>query len=136
MVCEDQGSGTGSSLTPVDRDEVDCPSARRHMSCKVLPERQFTDSRFDSNRQTCFSRDRLREIEQAVSVVELTVCPWTGTVLFEWNTSDCRDLRRNLLAGKKTTNPRLRPLAQLDLDGPHAGVPLDTILKTRHAESA
>ena len=70
MVAEDQGRGAGTSLSPIDSDEVNSPAGRRHQVGKVSPESGLPHSRFDADRQTALLGKSLDKIEHAVDIIE------------------------------------------------------------------
>jgi hypothetical protein len=92
-----------------------------HRFSHFTPEIVSTDRGLDSDGQTRGSGYRLDELQQLIHVVEGRVSGRTLAGHPHGNAADRSYLGGDLRSRENTPESRLRPLTQLDLDGPNRG---------------
>ncbi len=100
---------------------------------KVVPKREVTHSRLDSDGQAGGGCEHLDPVEHAVDVEELCVPRWADAVLPLRHPAGLSDLRRHLRCRQHSPEPRFGALAELYLEGTD-GSALNQLLKLLEAE--
>ncbi|MEZ5135998.1 MAG: hypothetical protein R2699_13325 [Acidimicrobiales bacterium] len=113
--------GTGAALAAVDRDEVGSLTSGSHALDQRVPERLLTDCRLDPDRQPRALRQGFDQVDHGVDVTEGRVERRAVAVDPHRDAAQLRQLGGDLGRRHQSTEPRLGPLGQLDLDGAHRG---------------